>query len=135
MGGLREKSTGFLKIVLRLTVCIILIIILFYAARAAFTWGELIFSDEGVAESPGTDITIEVPEGTSIRQLGSILVRYGIVDNANIFYVQSLIYEVSEVEPGTYTLNNSDSAEDILDVIRNGPNGDGTEEEEEEQQE
>jgi len=130
MSVLRKTSAGFFKTVLRITVYIVLLIILFYAGKTAYTYGQELFSDKGMAEAPGTDVTIDIAAGTSMKSLGGILEEYGIVKDSRIFYVQSFIYEVSEIAPGTYTFNTSQSAETILNIVRNGPNGDGTEEEE-----
>lgn len=132
MSLLRKTSTGFLKTVLRITIYIILIIALYYLASTAYAYGHKVFSDEGVSEAPGTDITLVIDEGTSVMNLGRILQEYEVIEDYKIFYLQSIIYEVSEVTPGTYTFNDSQSGEDILDIVKEGPNGEGTEDDTEE---
>lgn len=121
MNVFRKTSAGFFKTVVRVTIYLVLIIILFYAGRTAYTYGQKVFSEEGVEEEPGTDVTLVVSNGMSVRALGSMLKEYGVIDDTNIFYLQSLIFEVSEVQPGTYTFNTSQSGEEILGTVSAGP--------------
>lgn len=108
----------------------IALIILIYCGTAAYHFGLEIFSADGVEEKPGKNLTIEVAEGTTIQGLGDELVKYGIIKNSKVFYVQSIIFEIKNVKAGTYTFNTSQSGEDILDTVSAGPKEDQTDEKE-----
>lgn len=109
------------RTVRKLFFCAVAFIILIYCGTAAYHFGMEIFSGEGVEAYPGTDLTIEVAEGTSMKELGKELEEYGVVKNSTVFYVQSLIYEVKRVVPGTYTFNTSHSGDKILATVTAGP--------------
>lgn len=115
------RGNSPIRTVSKLFVYAVALIILIYCGTAAYHFGVDIFSDEGVEASPGTDLTIEVAEGTSIKDLGKELEEYGVVKSSSVFYVQSLIYEVKSVKPGTYTFNTSQSGDKILGTVTAGP--------------
>lgn len=97
------------------------LIVLIYCGTAAYHFGMDVFSAQGVEEYPGTDLTIEVADGTSMRELGNQLEEYGIIKSSTVFYAQSFIYEVKSVKPGTYTFNTSQSGDKILSTVTAGP--------------
>lgn len=115
------RGDGPLRRVGRLFVYAVALIILIYCGTAAYHFGLEIFSADGVEAAPGTDVTIEVKEGTSIKQLGEELEEYGVIKDSVVFYVQSFIFEVKDVKAGTYTFNTSHTGEKILDTITAGP--------------
>lgn len=115
------RGDGPLRKVGKLFVYAIALIILIYCGTAAYHFGLEIFSSEGVEAHPGTDITMEIKKGTSMRELGKELEEYGIIKDSTVFYVQSLIFEVKEVKAGTYTFNTSNTGEEILNIISAGP--------------
>ena len=117
----RIKGDEPLRRVFRLFVYAVALIVLIFCATASYHFGLKIFSARGMAEAPGQDFTIEVKEGTTVRALGDELERYGIIEDSNVFYVQSLIYEVKTVKPGNYVFNSSMSGEKLLGVITAGP--------------
>lgn len=115
------RGDGPLRKVSRLFIYAIALIILIYCGTAAYHLGMDIFSGEGVEAAPGTDLTIEVAEGTSIKELGEQLEELGIIKDSTVFYIQSLIFEVKKVEAGTYTFNTSQNGEKILNTVTAGP--------------
>ena len=62
-----------------------------------------------------------VSAGTSIRDLADELEEFGIIKSSNVFIVQSYIYDVREVAPGTYNFNTSYSSEEIFRILSEGP--------------
>ena len=47
--------------------------------------------------------------------------EYGVIEDANAFVVQSYIYTVKTIKPGTYTFNTSWTGEEIFKTISAGP--------------
>lgn len=115
------RGSNPLRTVSKLFFYAVALIILIYCGTAAYHFGMAIFSGEGVEGYPGTDLTIEVAEGTSMKELGEELEEYGVIESSTVFYVQSLIYEVKSVVPGTYTFNTSQSGDKILAAVTAGP--------------
>ena len=97
------------------------LVVMVYFGMAAFSFGQKIFAPITVEEAPGTDKEVVIESGTSIKQLGELLEEFGIVKDSRVFYVQSIIFQVKKVKPGTYTFNTSKTGEEILNIINNGP--------------
>lgn len=120
----RKTSQGFANISVKILKYVVMVIIIIVCASSAFKFGLKIFYGDGMEPKPGTDMTFTVAEGTTIKQFGETLVEYGVIDDANVFVVQSYVYSVSKIKPGTYTFNTSWNGEDIFKSINAGPEED-----------
>ncbi len=116
-----KSSQSFAKVSLKILKYVILAAIAIACATSSYHFGKQIFSDAGVEKAPGTDMPYTVSEGTSIDDLGSELEELGVINSANVFKVQSYIYKVRSVKPGTYQFNTSYGAEEIFRIISQGP--------------
>ena len=76
----------------------------------------IILSVKGYNEKPGSDVTITVDSEESIMSVGSKLVDNGIIEDRLVFYVQTILYE-GKFKAGTYTVNTSDSPEEIINIL------------------
>lgn len=117
----RKTSQGFANVSIKMLKYIVMVIIIVVCATAAFNFGSKIFNSNGVEEEPGTDMTFTVDKGTTIKQFGKTLEEYGVIEDANTFVVQSYIYTVKTIKPGTYTFNTSWTGEEIFKTISAGP--------------
>ncbi len=120
MSLLRKTSTGFAKSVLKVTVLVILAFALFYGSSYAYKYGQKVFEAKGVEEAPGTDITVTIKNGTTVKQLGVLLEDYGLIEDDFIFYLQTIAFEYKSVTPGTYEFNTSLSGEEIIAILSAG---------------
>lgn len=114
----RKTSEGFARVMSKVLKYLVMLVVIYYFAAAAFVFGRQLFTDKGAAPAPGMDMTIEVTKNTSIKDFAKTLEEYGIINDNNVLWVQSFIYEVKVVKPGTYTFNTSDNGEEILKVIK-----------------
>ena len=117
-----NNSTGAAKASYKFFKYFIMILLLIVVATISFRFGSAVFSNDGVEDAPGTDLTVSVPAGTTMSKLGDLLEEYHIISDANVFGVQAWLYGVKKVKPGTYSFNNSKGGEDILKIINGGPN-------------
>lgn len=117
----RKTSQGFANVSIKILKYVVMVVIIVVCATTAFNFGSKIFDSEGVDQEPGTDMTITVSEGTNIKSLGKTLKEYGIIKDATVFNIQSKIYKITKVKPGTYNFNTSQSNEDIFSIIKSGP--------------
>ena len=114
----RKTSEGFARVMSKVLKYLVMFVVIYYFAAAAFVFGRQLFTDKGAAPAPGMDMTIEVTKNTSIKDFAKTLEEYGIINDDKELWVQSFIYEVKVVKPGTYTFNTSDNGEEILKVIK-----------------
>ncbi len=114
----RKTSEGFARVMSKVLKYLVMFVVIYYFAAEAFVFGRQLFTDKGAAPAPGMDMTIEVTKNTSIKDFAKTLEEYGIINDDKVLWVQSFIYEVKVVKPGTYTFNTSDNGEEILKVIK-----------------
>lgn len=114
----RKTSEGFARVMSKVLKYLVMFVVIYYFAAAAFVFGRQLFTDKGAAPAPGMDMTIEVTKNTSIKDFAKTLEEYGIINDDKVLWVQSFIYEVKVVKLGTYTFNTSDNGEKILKVIK-----------------
>jgi UPF0755 protein len=111
--SLKKTSGSIVSITIRTAVYVLLVAILVYIAGKGYDFGKNVFSEKGYEDSPGTDITVTIYQGESKMQVAEQLVDLGVVGDKMVFYVQSLLYQADYIA-GTYTINSSSSAEDII---------------------
>ncbi|MGN0383564.1 MAG: hypothetical protein ACI4DS_04780 [Eubacterium sp.] len=121
MSNLGKGASGFFQGVCKVAFAVILITLLLFAAKYSYQYGQKVFSETGYEEEPGTELTIQVPEGTSMLELSKLMEEYGVVEDYKIFYLQTLIYELKYVQAGTYTFNNSLNGKALINIINTGP--------------
>ena len=114
----RKTSEGFARVMSKVLKYLVMFVVIYYFAAAAFVFGRQLFTDKGAAPAPGMDMTIEVTKNTSIKDFAKTLEEYGIINDDKVLWVQSFIYEVKVVKPGTYTFNTSDNGEEILSKVK-----------------
>lgn len=124
----RKTSQGFAKVSINILRYVVMIVIIVICASAAYNFGMQVFNSEGVDVAPGTDMTFTVEEGTTVKEFGETLEEFRVIKSANIFRVQSMVYEVKSIEPGTYTFNTSQNGEEIFKIISAGPEENKTDE-------
>ena len=71
-------------------------------------------------EAPGTPRVVTIKTGEAAAESAHTLARLGLIDNELAFQVQMKFYEY-EIYPGTYTLNTSMTAKDILQMLNEKP--------------
>lgn len=116
-----NTSKGFANVSVKICKYVIMVVIIVVCATWAFNFGSKIFNSEGQEAAPGTDMTLTIEEGTTIDELAKTLEEYGVIDDTMIFKVQSYVYGVDSIKPGTYIFNTSKAGEDIFEIIKDGP--------------
>lgn len=112
-----NRITGtIISVAIKLIVCAAVIFLLLEGASRGYDFGYRIFNQEAVAEAPGTDIEIRINEWESTGDVAKMLIEEGLISDAYVFYAQSLFYEY-DIWPGTYTLNDSLTSKEILQVL------------------
>lgn len=117
----RKTSQGFAKVSVQVLKYVIMVVVAVVCATTAYNFGAKIFSVETMEMTPGTDMSFNFDEGTTIKQVGEILEEYRVIKDAKIFSVQSYVYSVKEIIPGTYLFNTSQTSEEIFKTIAEGP--------------
>lgn len=109
---------AILSTIVRVAVMVIILVFIYRAAVKAYDFGYLIFDDKPVAEAPGRDVTISITMGESMRDIGELLESKGLVKDATIFFFQNFLSSHrNKLAPGTYTLNTSMTAGEMMEIM------------------
>lgn len=114
-----------IHILLNLIFYIIVILVVCELGKAAYNFTYPIFGDSTVAASEGKDVKVTIVEGESLSSIIQDLESKKIIENGDSFRIRCKLSltKYKTIIPGTYSLNASQSYEEILDILT------GTEEE------
>jgi uncharacterized YceG family protein len=73
----------------------------------------------GGGSSPGAEVTVTIPRGASIGEIGTILAKAKVVDSASRFELEA--FGSSGLQPGTYVLRVHDGYDRAITALEAGP--------------
>lgn len=111
-----------LNICVTILVFVLVVFGLMKLGIAAYDVGYRVFTEESVDKAPGSDVIVEVYEDMSAMELGTLLEEKGLVKENYLFVLQmKLSAYANKVKPGLYTLNTSQTAREMLQVMAAEP--------------
>lgn len=122
MGNKKEKNyeatvMGFQSII-NLLIFILVSVVIILFGRLSYNFGYNVFYEQPLAEAPGEDVAVTIPEGSSAREVGKILEKEGLINDVLVFVVQERLSAYhNDIKPGTYTLNTSQRTTEMLAVM------------------
>ncbi|MBD5461262.1 MAG: endolytic transglycosylase MltG [Lachnospiraceae bacterium] len=117
--NIKQVIGAVLGTILKVVVAVLVIYYVYKGATMAYDYGYRIFAEPAMAEKgEGRDITVEITMGKSVLQIGELLEQKGLIRDSMLFYIQNLLSEYSgKLAPGTYTLNTSMTAREMMAVM------------------
>ncbi|MDY3918815.1 MAG: solute-binding protein [Candidatus Limivivens sp.] len=104
--------------VLRLLVLVLVVLAVISAGRKAYTFGYRVFAQRAVSAPPGKNVSVTVSPDMTEAELGELLEAKGLIKDANVFRVQMLLFkDKDDILPGTYILNTSQTADEMLAIL------------------
>ncbi|MDO5424699.1 MAG: endolytic transglycosylase MltG [Eubacteriales bacterium] len=86
--------------------------------QKAYTFGYRVFAQKSVSAPPGKNVSVTITEGMDAAELGKLLESKRLIQDAKVFQVQmSLSKYKDDLKPGTYILNTSQTADEMLAVL------------------
>ena len=115
----REDAAIFgARTTLRLLFYVLVAVVLIFLGRTAYTYGYSVFNEQAMESSPGTDVEVTIPDGASARQVGKILKKNGLIRDVGVFVMQERLSAYhGKMLGGTYTLNTSETADEMLAIL------------------
>ena len=111
---LNKLVLKFVSISFSILVMLLVVIGLIKLGSFCYDFGYRVFTEGPVEEKPGTDVTGDLSE----YQIGKLLKKEGLIRDANLFYVQLRMSAYhGKLKTGTYTLNTSMTAKDMMVVM------------------
>ena len=115
---LNKLVLKFVSISFSILVMLLVVIGLIKLGSFCYDFGYRVFTEGPVEEEPGTDVTVDVTGNLSEYQIGNLLKKEGLIRDANLFYVQLRMSAYhGKLKTGTYTLNTSMTAKDMMVVM------------------
>ena len=130
--SVKKIILGILNTSVRVAILIIVCTVIKNVCVTSYEYGYRVFSEQPLTTGDGIDKQVVIPIGSSGTDIGKILKNSGLIRDEKLFYIQELLSSYrGKLQPGTYTLNTSMTAEQMMAVLA----GEGPEEEEAEENE
>lgn len=108
--------------VLKAAVAAILIAGIYKVSLTAYDYGYRIFGEPPISEGEGRTVTVTIPEGKSVTEIGEILVERGLLRDAKLFSIQEKVSTYKDkLRPGIYELSTSMTAEEMMAIMAENP--------------
>lgn len=108
----------FVRVSFSLLVMLLIIAGLIKLANFCYDFGYRVFTETSVDSEPGRDVTVQVTADMSENDIGKLLEEKGLIRDSNLFYAQLKLSTYSgKLLSGTYTLNTSMTAKDMMAVM------------------
>ncbi len=116
--------------VVKIVVIILAVMFIYRLATMAYSYGERLFGEPPMTTGPGMDIVITIEETDSERDVAEKVVDAGLARDVTLFTIQEKLLGTKQgIQPGTYTLNTSQTPEEIIQAMSALPAGEKEEEE------
>lgn len=114
----RKQLNAFIKVAFRVMVVLLVVYVTIAVSTVGYDFGYRVFTEPAMEEKPGEDIIVEVKQGTTGKELGVQLEEKGLVRDADLFYLQLKLSAYSgKIRTGTYTLNTSMTAKEMMVIM------------------
>lgn len=114
----KQIATAFLTAIIRIAILVIIVMFIRKLGVMAYGYGYRVFSEEAMTSGDGRDVTVLIPLGSSSMDIGKILENNGLIRDRKLFYIQEKLSSYrGRLKPGTYTLNTSMTAEEMMAVM------------------
>lgn len=125
---IKQLLGAITAMIARIAIAAVVIIVVFKFAVGAYDFGFQVFADIPKDEGDGRTVSVVISADQDSKDVGKLLENKGLIDNANVFYVQEMLSEYKgQIKPGTYELNTAMSVEEMLEIMC-GQDEEGTEE-------
>lgn len=112
--------------VLRVVIAIGVAYVIYRGAGICYDYGYRIFTEPAVSAGEGRTVTVSITEDMSAWDIGKLLESRGLVRDGKLFILQYYLSEyLKDVKPGVFEFSTSMTAEEMMEVMTHGEDGDG----------
>ena len=114
----RRAFMTIAAMLVRLFIVLVLISFIYKLGFSAYDFGYRVFAEEPITGEPGRNIDVTIPMGSSAMEIGEILENAGLIRDKKLFFLQERLSEYhGKLAPGDYTLNTSQTAQDMMEIM------------------
>lgn len=111
-------------LVIKVAVAVLVVLLIYRLALAAYTFGFRIFAEEPISEGEGITVSVAITEEDDVRDIGRKLYDKGLIRSTRLFYFQELFSNYHGIEqPGVHELSTSMTVEEMLEELSKVPEG------------
>lgn len=108
----------FVSVSFSLLILLVVFIGVFKATTYCYDFGYRIFTEKPISAEPGRDIVVQISSADTAFDIGEKLEEKGLVRDSLLYTVQYYLSAyVGDLLPGTYTLNTSMTAKEMMIVM------------------
>ncbi|MBR3769666.1 MAG: endolytic transglycosylase MltG [Lachnospiraceae bacterium] len=108
----------FVSISFSILIVLVVFIGVFKATTYCYDFGYRIFTEAPVEKYPGNDMAVQINEGDSAFDIGKQLEEKGLIRDSKLYVAQYYLSAYKDkILSGTYTLNTSMTAKEMMDVM------------------
>jgi UPF0755 protein len=105
--------------IIKIAIAAAVIMVVFRLAIYSYDFGFQIFADQPVSSGDGRTVSVIVSDDLSDMELSKLLEQKGLVNDANVFFVQLKLFD-GDIVSGVYELNTAMTAAEMLNVMSSG---------------
>ncbi len=111
----KKVGLGFMETVIHVGVYILVIFLFIKAATLAYDFSYQVFGDPAMSKYNQETVRIDVPEGTTVKEVAKTLEDNGLIKYKSAFVLRMKLAKLSDsIQPGTYDLSQTMTADDIV---------------------
>ena len=109
--NVRQLVISIISAIVKIGVLVVLVTYISKWTATAYDFGYRVFTEEPVSSGTGISYTVTFEKGASMQE-------YGLIRDANLFYVQYLASDYRDhLEPGSYQLSTSMTAAEMMEAM------------------
>ena len=113
---------GVFGAIMRVVVLALAVYVIYQGADICYDYGYRIFTEPAVEVGEGKTETVTITSSMSPKDIGELLEKKGLIKDGTLFIFQYYLSEfVKDVNPGTFELSTSMTAEDMMEVMAQDP--------------
>lgn len=117
----KDIVSSVFGVALKIIVAVVAIMLVYKYSLAAYDFGYRLFGEQPITSGEGRTISVVIPEGSDAKEVGEILENKGLIRDASLFAVQEKLSNYSgEIKAGSYNLNTSMTAEEMIAAMATG---------------
>ncbi len=117
----KEIVISIFASVFKVVLAIIIVMLVYKGSVTAYEYGRRVFNEPPMTVGSGRTVRVTITEGSTAKEIAKELEKKGLIRESGLFVVQEMLSEYKDkLKPGTYELNTSMTAEEMMKIMASG---------------
>lgn len=117
----KEIVISIFASVFKVVLAIIIVMLVYKGSVTAYEYGQRVFNEPPMTVGSGRTVRVTITEGSTAKEIAKELEKKGLIRESGLFVVQEMLSEYKDkLKPGTYELNTSMTAEEMMKIMASG---------------